>query len=38
MKCPKCNTEMHTVTVLGLKTPFKHYQKCPECNYKTEAK
>ena len=35
--CPKCSTEMHTNTIISVK-PWKRYQECPSCNYKTKAK
>lgn len=35
--CPNCNTEMHTNTII-IPRPVKHYQECPKCNFKTEAK
>lgn len=37
MQCPKCNAEMHTNTIISRK-PFKHYQECSKCGYKSEAK
>lgn len=38
--CPKCETPLFAVSAMqiGTDTKFKHYGKCPECNYMTEAK
>lgn len=37
MDCPECGATMHTNSIIGTK-PWKKYQECPKCNYKTEAK
>lgn len=38
--CPKCDVALFGVAemVLGKDKGWKHYGKCPECGYKTEAK
>lgn len=39
MKCPKCGTKMHTNKIINFNNlPWKKYEQCPKCDYKTEAK
>ena len=39
IKCPKCTAAMHTNKVISFDgKPWKQYQQCPKCNYKSKAK
>jgi uncharacterized protein with PIN domain len=37
--CPKCETPLFGVSAMkiGADKKFKHYGRCPECNFATEA-
>jgi len=39
-ECPKCEVVMFAVSAMtvGIDKQFKHYAKCPNCGFKTEAK
>jgi hypothetical protein len=38
--CPKCQIPLYGVSAMQLGTDktFKHYGKCPDCNFATAAK
>jgi len=38
--CPKCKIEMYGVSAMtfGIDKKWKHFARCPECNYETDAK